>query len=120
MLDWNGWDENEVEFDPRQACVIKNMGPKLSEGFVLPEPFMGKIYEAERRRIQFIEAFVMKWLQKSPGHHPGQLVVEEHRGADGFSLKTVVRVLAGAHWWHGRAGAGPVVIEVPALKVKVV
>lgn len=80
----------------------------------LDKAFFDALIKAQRARCQILEKVVKQWTRGDPGLCVG-LVLENH--ADG---RDILRVRAGPHWAEGQAGAGPALIELPPLKVKVV
>lgn len=84
------------------------------------EKVMGAACEIISKQHARLEAVAKAWLAAgAPGAHPGELVLEYHQTLDPtVTSRTVFRVKAGPYW-EG-SGAGPVLLELPGIKLKMV
>jgi hypothetical protein len=113
----------EIEFNPRQAFVFKNVGEAREDVFILPKHVDEQIKNLMLEQAARIECHLVRWIAGAgPGGHIGELVMEDHQSADPLSGTDchVIRVKAGPYWGPGQAGAGPIVAVVPGIKIKVV
>lgn len=115
--------DNEIEFNPHQAFLFKNVGEAHKEIFILPKHVEDQLQAIHRKQAGFLECAIGRWLARGgPGAHVGELVSEVPvmMPGDEYVGRTTIRVKAGPYWPLGQAGAGPVVVEVPGVRIKVV
>jgi len=86
---------DEIKFNPKQAFVIKNIGPEGHAITLLPAKVAEESLEAIRFAYFRFELDAHYYLLKHPDLRPEDLVVEVHKGAVGDPDKHVLRVRDG-------------------------
>ncbi|OGO08156.1 MAG: hypothetical protein A2Y61_00290 [Chloroflexi bacterium RBG_13_60_13] len=99
----------EIDFNLRQACLIKNVGLAREDVFLLPAELNWQIQEALRCQALGMEFFLVNYLLEHPEVSHDDLVFEYLRAPVGEPGKHAIR----------RKGVG-VIYEAIELKIRVV
>lgn len=115
-------NDYELEINPRQCFVLKNIGKDQNDALLMSSEILKKAYRRIRLTQIKGEEAARRWLIRGfPGAHIDELVLETHQSIGLRSTaRMVLRVKAGPYWGPGQAGAGPVVVEIPGVRIKVV
>lgn len=110
----NRWPDDvdarpRIEFNPKQAAVIKNIGPKNETAFLIPNDLMEKVRETVAYQQFKLEFEAVVWMLGHPGAKPADLVLEVDAPRPGVAGRQVLKVRE----------TGEVVAEVQELALEV-